>query len=604
MENYIVSARKYRPMTFDTVVGQSALTTTLKNAIRNGKLAHAYLFCGPRGVGKTTCARIFAKTINCLSPRENGEACNECESCRAFNEQRSYNIHELDAASNNSVDDIRQLIEQVRIPPQIGKYKVFIIDEVHMLSTQAFNAFLKTLEEPPRHAIFILATTEKHKLLATILSRCQIYDFNRMSVDDIVAHLANVAAKEGVTCEPAALNVIAQKADGGMRDALSIFDQVASFCQGNITYQQTIQNLNVLDSDYYFRLTDYFLACGNGDPKAPKVEQSVVSENITNCILTLNEILQKGFDGQHFINGLASHLRNLLVSRDAQTVKLIEASDDIRQRYQQQAQKTTPRFLYNAMRLCNDCDLQYKQSQNKRLLVELTLIEVAQTAQGEDIPGSGRSPKKKIKPIFVAAVPQAAATTAAPAATKLQSPYTPQSAPLRPMGNGGTEGKGGTPTGTVRRIGKSFSIRQSNMPTAKVAEEKVGTAVVTATERLPRNASSILIAWKEFTEQLPQDEAAMAQRMRGIEPILTEDTNTFEVIANNALVEQELNHISQRIEQYINQRIEGGNLGMSIRLRKATDKKLVYDSREQFQIMCKENEALLKLQEAFGLELV
>ena len=382
MENYIVSARKYRPMTFDTVVGQSALTTTLKNAIRNGKLAHAYLFCGPRGVGKTTCARIFAKTINCLSPRENGEACNECESCRAFNEQRSYNIHELDAASNNSVDDIRQLIEQVRIPPQIGKYKVFIIDEVHMLSTQAFNAFLKTLEEPPRHAIFILATTEKHKLLATILSRCQIYDFNRMSVDDIVAHLTNVAAKEGITCEPAALNVIAQKADGGMRDALSIFDQVASFCQGNITYQQTIQNLNVLDSDYYFRMTDYFLACGNGDPKAPKVDQATVSENITNCILTLNEILQKGFDGQHFINGLATHLRNLLVSRDAQTVKLIEASDDVRQRYQSQAGRCTPRFLYNAMRLCNDCDLQYKQSQNKRLLVELTLIEVAQTAQG------------------------------------------------------------------------------------------------------------------------------------------------------------------------------------------------------------------------------
>ena len=594
MENYIVSARKYRPMTFDTVVGQTALTTTLKNAIRNGKLAHAYLFCGPRGVGKTTCARIFAKTINCLSPRENGEACNECESCRAFNEQRSYNIHELDAASNNSVDDIRQLIEQVRIPPQIGKYKVFIIDEVHMLSTQAFNAFLKTLEEPPRHAIFILATTEKHKLLATILSRCQIYDFNRMSVDDIVAHLANVAAKEGISCEPAALNVIAQKADGGMRDALSIFDQVASFCQGNITYQQTIQNLNVLDSDYYFRLTDYFLACGNGDPKAAKVPQQTVQENLTNCLLTLNEILQKGFDGQHFVSGLASHLRNLLVSRDPQTVGLIEASDEIRQRYQQQAQRCTPRFLYNAMRLCNDCDLQYKQSQNKRLLVELTLIEVAQTAQGEDVPGSGRSPKKILKPIFVAAAPQAATPT--PAQTIRQ--------PKAPEVIGPTPAKPQNTTAGARRIGKAFSIRQANTPATPPSSQAVSQEAEHSAERLPLDAASILIAWKEFIEHLPQGEAAMAQRMRGIEPTLSDDRNTFEVIANNSLVEQELSNISQRVEQYFSQRIEGGRLNMNIRPRTASDKKMVYDNREQFQIMCKENEALLKLQETFGLDLV
>ena len=597
MENYIVSARKYRPMTFDTVVGQTALTTTLKNAIRNGKLAHAYLFCGPRGVGKTTCARIFAKTINCLSPRENGEACNECESCRAFNEQRSYNIHELDAASNNSVDDIRQLIEQVRIPPQIGKYKVFIIDEVHMLSTQAFNAFLKTLEEPPRHAIFILATTEKHKLLPTILSRCQIYDFNRMAVDDIVAHLANVAAKEGITCEPAALNVIAQKADGGMRDALSIFDQVASFCQGNITYQQTIKNLNVLDSDYYFRLTDYFLACGNGDPKAPKVDPAVVAENITNCLLTLNEILQKGFDGQHFIGGLASHLRNLLVSRDAQTVKLIEASDDIRQRYQQQAQRCTPRFLYNAMRLCNDCDLQYKQSQNKRLLVELTLIELAQTAQGEDIPGSGRSPKKILKPIFVVKTAQPAVATAAKPAAPKEVSSMAQESPLRyqyPAANPVPR----------RVVGRSFSIRGTVQPApAQTAQTPADTVVVTEQKLLPREATSIVIAWKEFIEQLPQADAAMAQRMRNIEPALQADGSTFDVIANNGLVEQELKSIAPRIEQYIGQRVEGGNLKMNIRLRKATDKKMTYTNNEQFSIMCKENEVLLKLQEAFSLEL-
>ena len=311
MENYIVSARKYRPSTFDSVIGQRALTTTLKNAIVSGKLAHAYLFCGPRGVGKTTCARIFAKTINCQHLSADGEACNECESCMAFNEQRSYNIFELDAASNNSVDDIRNLIEEVRIPPQIGKYKVYIIDEVHMLSAAAFNAFLKTLEEPPKHAIFILATTEKHKLLPTILSRCQIYDFNRIGVNDIIEHLQYVAAKEGVKAEPDALMVIAQKADGGMRDALSIFDQVVSFTQGNITYKSAIDNLNVLDYEYYFQLTDMLL-----------------TNKVSDALLLFNTVLQKGFDGNHFITGLASHFRDLLVSKDASTLSLLEVSDN------------------------------------------------------------------------------------------------------------------------------------------------------------------------------------------------------------------------------------------------------------------------------------
>ena len=291
MENYIVSARKYRPSTFESVVGQQTLTTTLKNAIASGKLAHAYLFCGPRGVGKTTCARIFAKTINCQHLTAEGEACNACESCQAFNEQRSYNIFELDAASNNSVEDIRNLIEEVRIPPQIGKYKIYIIDEVHMLSTAAFNAFLKTLEEPPRHAVFILATTEKQKLLPTILSRCQIYDFNRINVQDIVDHLQHVADREGVKADPEALAVIAQKADGGMRDALSIFDQVVSFTQGNISYKSVIDNLNVLDYEYYFRLTDLFLA-----------------HKVSDSLLLFNDILRKGFDGNHFITGLAAHL--------------------------------------------------------------------------------------------------------------------------------------------------------------------------------------------------------------------------------------------------------------------------------------------------------
>ena len=589
MENYIVSARKYRPMTFDSVIGQQALTTTLKNAIKNGKLAHAYLFCGPRGVGKTTCARIFAKTINCLSPRPDGEACGECESCKAFNEQRSFNIHELDAASNNSVDDIRQLIEQVRIPPQIGKYKVFIIDEVHMLSTSAFNAFLKTLEEPPRHAIFILATTEKHKLLPTILSRCQIYDFNRMGVDDIVSHLENVAKQEGITYEPAALNEIAQKADGGMRDALSIFDQVASFCQGNITYEQTIKNLNVLDSNYYFRLTDYFLACGNGDPKAPKVDKAVVAENITNCLLTLNEILSKGFDGQHFINGLASHMRNLLVSKDPQTVQLIETSAEIRDKYAQQAQRCTPRFLFTAMRLCNDCDLQYKQSQNKRLLIELTLIEVAQAAEGEDVPGSGRSPKKNVlHPIFAKspALSSTATATPKPAASR-QAPSI-----ISPTNN------------VAPRSTRTISIRRTTATQATTVKEENAAVPVSTVPELPHEQTSIIIAWKEYIERLTRDEAALAQRMKAIEPKLMEDGSSFEVIANNNLVAEELLRKAPVIEQYINQRIKGAALKMKIRLRKVEDKKHSYTPQEAFRIMCKENDALLKLKELLGLDVV
>lgn len=418
MENYIVSARKYRPSTFESVVGQRALTTTLKNAIATGKLAHAYLFCGPRGVGKTTCARIFAKTINCMNPTANGEACNQCESCRAFNEQRSYNIHELDAASNNSVDDIRQLVEQVRIPPQIGKYKVYIIDEVHMLSTSAFNAFLKTLEEPPQHAIFILATTEKHKILPTILSRCQIYDFSRISVEDTIAHLAYVASQEGVTAEPEALNVIALKADGGMRDALSIFDQVVSFTGGNITYQNAIENLNVLDYEYYFRLTDHLLA-----------------NKVTDSLLLFNDVLNKGFDGNHFITGLSSHFRDLLVSKDASTLPLLQVGASIRERYQVQAQKCPLPFLYRAMKLCNDCDLNYRTSKNKRLLVELTLIQLAQITSGEEEAISGgRSPKQVIKPIFNAqATTQVAQPDRQPSVSKPQQAQpAPKPAPTQP----------------------------------------------------------------------------------------------------------------------------------------------------------------------------
>lgn len=610
MENYIVSARKYRPMSFDTVVGQSSLTTTLKNAIRNGKLAHAYLFCGPRGVGKTTCARIFAKTINCLNPHENGEACNECESCRAFNEQRSYNINELDAASNNSVDDIRQLIEQVRIPPQIGKYKVFIIDEVHMLSTAAFNAFLKTLEEPPHHAIFILATTEKHKLLPTILSRCQIYDFSRMSVDDTVAHLAAVAAKEGITCEPAALNVIAQKADGGMRDALSIFDQVASFCGGNITYQRTIENLNVLDYDYYFKIVDY---CLEG--------------KITETMLTLNEILNKGFDGQHFMTGLASHYRNLLVSRDAQTVSLIDASDDVRQRYQQQAQKCQPRFLMGAMKLCNTCDLNYKASQNKRLLVELTLIETAQLAQGEDIPGSGRKPKKVLAPIFAAIRQSVAANgrstqempqipqqsqekslntqhpTLNPQHSTLnQNSTSPNSIPQHSPLNFHTNVQKQTIRKPLQTISIKAALQQSTIGVQE--QKKTETTVEQAMPEMSNSFTQLQLmqVWREFAHNLPHEEVAMKLRLDNIEPTL-KDATTFEVVADNGIMLGQLNEYSTRIVPFMRERLQNSHITMSVRLRDITDKKKAFSRSDVFRLMLENSEALRKLKEEFNLEL-
>ncbi len=589
MDNYIVSARKYRPMTFDSVVGQGALTVTLKNAIQSGRLAHAYLFCGPRGVGKTTCARIFAKTINCLNPQPNGEACGECESCKAFNEQRSYNIHELDAASNNSVEDIRQLIEQVRIPPQIGKYKVFIIDEVHMLSQAAFNAFLKTLEEPPHHAIFILATTEKHKILPTIMSRCQIYDFKRMGVNDIVGHLKNVAEKEGITVEDAALNIIAQKADGGMRDALSIFDQVASFCGGNITYQRTIENLNVLDYDYYFRLTDFFL-----------------EGKITECMLTLNEILSKGFEGQYFITGLSSHFRNLLVSQDAQTVELIEASEEVRNRYKEQAKKCKPQFLFRAMKLANDCDLNYKQSQNKRLLVELTLIEMAQLSSDEG-PSSGLCPTKILKPIFTQ-LKQAAnsrqqtadngkrtadnerqATDDRQQTTDNRQPASNKTASLSHRGLGGF---------SLRRAAAAATTNSGQ----QVTDNNQQTATSTAKD-MPFDGNSLTVAWRKFASDLPQEDIAMSHQMDNMEPMLQEDGKTFLVIVDNPSVQHELVKMQARIEAYLHEKLQNNSVKMTTRLREVTDKHRAYSRKEVLSMMLEQSEALRKLKEEFELEL-
>ncbi|MBO7580844.1 MAG: DNA polymerase III subunit gamma/tau [Bacteroidaceae bacterium] len=590
MENYIVSARKYRPMTFDTVVGQEALTTTLKNAIQSGRLAHAYLFCGPRGVGKTTCARIFAKTINCLSPRPNGEACGECESCKAFNEQRSYNIHELDAASNNSVEDIRVLIEQVRIPPQIGKYKVFIIDEVHMLSQAAFNAFLKTLEEPPQHAIFILATTEKHKILPTIMSRCQIYDFKRMGVNDIVGHLKHVAAQEGITVEDAALNIIAQKADGGMRDALSIFDQVASFCGGNITYQQTIENLNVLDYDYYFRLTDY---CLEG--------------KITECMLTLNEILAKGFEGQYFITGLSSHFRNLLVSQEAQTAELIEASNEVRARYTEQAQRCNPKFLFRAMKLANTCDLNYKQSQNKRLLVELTLIEMAQLSS-DDGESSGLCPTKILKPIFKALrVPQPPKGQTVQSVNKQEKSNTHNN-PVgitvsnHPVNVPNVQQHVSSPPSGVG--GLRFSLRRQQENNHKQQETNTQETVVAPTiENKPVNKMDLMVAWREFAKNLPQEDRAMSMQMDNMEPLLQEDGQTILVIVDNPSIQSELHKMQPRIETYLHQRLQNHALKLTTRQREVTEKVRAFSRLEIFNQMLEQSEALRKLKEEFQLEL-
>ena len=413
MDHYIVSARKYRPSTFDSVVGQKALTATLKNAIASGRLAHSYLFCGSRGVGKTSCARIFAKTINCLSPTPEGEACNECDSCRAFNEGNSLNIIELDAASNNSVDDIRQLVEQVQIPPGQGRYRVFIVDEVHMLSSAAFNAFLKTLEEPPSYVIFILATTEKHKIIPTILSRCQIYDFNRITVRDMVDHLTYVAKSEGITAEPSALNIIARKADGAMRDALSIFDQVAASSRGNITYRSTIDNLNVLDFNYYNRLLDCFL-----------------EGKVLDSWLIYKEIRDKGFDSHFFINGVADYLRDLMVARDPSTIVLLEADDDARKAMAEKAVKCHPEFIYRAMNLCNEADLNYRTVSNKQFLVELTLAKICQLlspSPGNSGEGGGQLQKIADSNTPSAPVQQAATTAAAPAAPNVQ-PKTPVTA--------------------------------------------------------------------------------------------------------------------------------------------------------------------------------
>lgn len=608
MDNYIVSARKYRPSTFESVVGQRALTTTLKNAIATKKLAHAYLFCGPRGVGKTTCARIFAKTINCMAPTADGEACNQCESCVAFNEQRSYNIHELDAASNNSVDDIRQLVEQVRIPPQIGKYKVYIIDEVHMLSSSAFNAFLKTLEEPPHHAVFILATTEKHKILPTILSRCQIYDFNRISIEDTVNHLMYVASKEHINAEPEALNVIALKADGGMRDALSIFDQVVSFTGGNITYKSVIENLNVLDYEYYFRLTDNFL-----------------ENNVCEALLLFNEVLNKGFDGNHFITGLSSHLRDLLVSKDPSTIPLLEVGASIRQRYQEQAQKCSLPFLYRAMKLCNDCDLNYRVSKNKRLLVELTLIEVAQLTLDQNEAKNGNiSENKQIRNTFIQQKQQTnAPITQKTTPTPPPAPYATGKPTVAPqVANETTKGINTSPTVPVSSVKDSTQVNNEKQ-TPVIKATKLGISIkqqpvetVTGSKAVESNKQEykeeedfifndrdLNHYWLEYAGQLPKEQVAIAKRMQGIHPTLINNSTTFEVVVDNEIAAKDFTALIPEIQQYLCAQLRNSKIEMRVRVSAPSETVRAVGRVEKFQLMAQKNHALMQLKETFGLEL-
>lgn len=605
MSNYTVSARKYRPVTFRSVVGQEALTTTLKNAIASGKLANSYLFCGPRGVGKTTCARLFAKTINCEHPGPDGEACGECESCKTFNaELRSFNVFELDAASNNSVDDIRTLTEQVRIPPISGKYKVYIIDEVHMLSTAAFNAFLKTLEEPPSYAIFILATTEKHKVIPTILSRCQIYDFNRIGNRDIVAHLKDVATREDIETDDDALAVIAEKADGGMRDALSIFDQVTSFTGGHVTYDRTIKNLNVIDSDHYFKMTDLFL-----------------ENRIPESLVLLNDILSHGFDPSHLISGLLMHFRNLLVSRDACTLPLLEMSDEMRGRYQQQAARCKPKFLYKAMRLCNDCDLNYRASKNKRLLVELTLIRISQSAVGEDDDSDGRSPKA-LKPIFTGT-----AQTAAPAQTVTKEAPANNDGGNKPASTGKSdtaekiysgqkteEKKSSAVPPKIPKIGAGSlfsSIRGVNPATSSTdaatgnitpASQQTSGRESEYRQRETLSQERLEMFWKDFATSLPAEETPLMNRMLNRLPEVLSQTE-FAVTVMNQMAADDFKSHSDAILGYIQEKFNNSKISMSIRVDNTRSDTRILSKAEQFEIMKSNNPVLSSLVRELSLEL-
>lgn len=601
MEEYIVSARKYRPMTFDSVVGQEALTTTLKNAVKTKKLAHAYLFCGPRGVGKTTCARIFAKAINCEHPGENGEACNECESCKAFNEGRSYNIFELDAASNNSVENIKSLMEQTRIPPQIGRYKVFIIDEVHMLSTAAFNAFLKTLEEPPAHVIFILATTEKHKILPTILSRCQIYDFERMTVPNTINHLKKIAEQEGVTYEDQALDVIAEKADGGMRDALSIFDQVASYSQGHITYKNTIADLNVLDSENYFKMVDMAL-----------------ENKYSDIMLLLNSILEKGFDGSNLVSGLAEHVRNVMMAKDESTLCLLEVSKQQQDKFREQARRCPQSFLYKALEIMNQCDIHYRESSNKRLLVELTLIEIAQITQPEDkdVPVAGRTPHR-LKTLFknlICVQPKPARQVAGAGqkpvmASRQQNTKTEPVMPKNPST---------ATTDTVHKIDPSIAAHfvnsWSNLLKQPVKKSEGALKEIEAEQELKKQQSKgeqtaftqeeLELQWMIMCNRMASHKAfvGIAARMKNMVPKITEYPN-IELVMENEFLLKQINEVKNRIKATMVALLHNADVTFSLRLANAEEAGKILTKREIFEQLCENHPAIERLRKDFHLDL-
>ena len=572
MENYIVSARKYRPTTFESVVGQQALTQTLRNAIRSNRLAHAYLFCGPRGVGKTTCARIFAKTINCLTPTAEHEACNQCESCTAFNEQRSYNIHELDAASNNSVDDIRSLIDQVRIPPQIGKYSVYIIDEVHMLSQGAFNALLKTLEEPPSYAIFILATTEKHKILPTILSRCQVYDFTRITVADTIRHLQYVAQQEGITVGEQALNVVAQKADGGMRDALSIFDQLVAFCGKEISYEQAIEVLNVLNSDYYFRMVDAALQAAVGD-----------------ALLLLNEVLQKGFDAGHFITGLAQHLRDVLVSKDAATAQLLETSDAIRQQYQQQATRCNARWIFNALDIVNTCDVQFRTAKNKRLTVELALVKLcrlveapvtnnqAPIANNPSPIANSPSPQSPSRPAPQSAPQPVAAPKPAPQASR---PAPPMAMPS--LGNLGTLG-----------------VKKENTAAAPTATAEAAPAAPTRNN--PFTADQLFDAWAGLVQHFPGEERLIAMLNTLVPELVTPELCRITVA--NPWQKQEFAKFGKQVMDLVRDTLKNDKLKLVVEVGEYKKTTRAYTAAEKYKVLVDMNPHVAELRSRMNLQL-
>lgn len=592
MSEYIVSARKYRPTTFDTVVGQGALVKTLKNAIGSGKLAHAYLFCGPRGVGKTTCARIFAKTINCEHRTKDGEACNECESCQSFIEQRSYNIHELDAASNNSVDNIRELIDQVKIPPQIGKYKVFIIDEVHMLSQAAFNAFLKTLEEPPKHALFIMATTEKQKILPTILSRCQTYDFQRITNQDIVAQLAYIASKEGIKAEPQALQVIAQKADGGMRDALSIFDQIASFTGGELTYQATISNLNILDYELFFRLTD-----------------AAIQGNIPAALMLLDGVIRRGFDPQHFIGGWASHIRDLMVSTDPATLQLIEAGPEVAHKYQEQATKCSPQFLYYGLQIANECDFNYKNSRNKRLSVELAVCRICQIMHPLPPMASGPQPLQSVKSQQVAVQPTVAPQQVAPQQATVQQPIQRPAVVAQPV-------QQPTPQPVQRETGNRFTP-QTGMAPRRMASIRGITSSQSATKLQDNssiqnnvelneavNPTDLLAAWKQFAVENAGEHLLTGLMNECVPMPVSADNLKYEVTLMAEQQKTLLDSNRERIMNYLISKVRNSKISLSYVVNEATQGKRMFTSREKFQAIKENHETIVSaLSDNFNIEL-